>query len=266
MQASVGSDGVTVWLHSGGERHSATVPCAGVVELSDVEKAGALFQSVLEGLPVAEQHEIDRQLVDISGSELATMEPSAAIALVTAASMAACNAGAAAKGVSLYHHIAELAGKSTDDFVVPIPFMAVASGGKRADNHLPAQDILVCGNNALTYAHAMELGSEVIAALHSSLTEIWGVEPEYTAIGSIAPPEEDISESIQLVFEAIQQAGLGERVTMGLHVAPGHGLFSGTPGSVDLYDLNYKTPDVSTGIPVANSLVEPPARQASTMW
>ena len=232
----------TVTVESGGKEHCATVPVHGSsCKPSEAEQAGAMICSVLEGLPVAEQQQVDRELEEMPGSQLAEVDRGAAAALVTAASMAVCRAGAAAAGVPLYHHIATLAGKPTADFVMPIPFIAALSGGKRAGNHLPAQDVLVCANAALTYAHALELGAEVLSVLRGNLTEIWGAVPMTTAIGSLVPPEEDTQEAVQTIYEAIEDAGLGDQVTIGLHVAPAHGLFTGNVESVDLYDLNYKS-------------------------
>ena len=121
--------------------------------------------------------------------------------------MVVAQAGAAAANLPLYHHIAELAERPTEQFVMPIPFMAVLSGGKRSGNRLPVQDILACPNDALTYAEGYELVSELLAVLGNTLTEIEGMEPEETDIGSWAPQEEDATAAMRLAYEPIQDTG-----------------------------------------------------------
>lgn len=167
------------------------------------------------------------------GAELAEIDGNVSAGLTAATSMAVCKAGAAAAGLPLYHHIAQIAQRPTDQFVMPIPFMAVLSGGKRSENVLPVQDILACPNVALTYAEGHELGSELLAVLGNTLQDIEGVEPEQTDVGSWAPQEEDIAASVKLAYEAIQDAGIDGRLTLGVHVAPSAGFFTGD----EKYDL-----------------------------
>jgi enolase len=167
------------------------------------------------------------------GAELAEIDGNVSAGLTAATSMAVCKAGAAVAGLPLYHYIAQVAQRQTDQFVMPIPFMAVLSGGKRSENILPAQDILACPNSALTFAEGHELVSELLAVLGNTLGDIEGMEPEETDVGSWAPQEEDITASVKLAYEAIQDAGIDGRLTLGMHVAPSSGFFTGD----EKYDL-----------------------------
>ena len=132
------------------------------------------------------------------GAELAEVDGNVSAGLTAATSMAVCKAGAAVAGLPLYHHLARVAQRPTDHFVMPIPFMAVLSGGKRSENVLPVQDILACPNSALTFAEGHELVSELLAVLGNTLGDIEGMEPEETDVGSWAPQEEDITASVKL--------------------------------------------------------------------
>ena len=170
---------------------------------------------------------------EMRGAELAEIDGNVSAGLSAATSMAVCKAGAAAAGLPLYHHIAQIAQRPADQFVMPIPFMAVLSGGKRSENVLPVQDILACPNVALTFAEGHELGSELLAVLGNTLQDIEGLEPEQTDVGSWAPQEEDITASVKLAHEAIQDAGIDGRLTLGMHVAPSAGFFTGD----EKYDL-----------------------------
>jgi len=50
--------------------------------------------------------------------------------------LAIARAGAAEKKIPLYEYIAELAGKSTKKFIMPVPAFNVINGGKHAGNKL----------------------------------------------------------------------------------------------------------------------------------
>ena len=53
--------------------------------------------------------------------------------------MAICKAGAGKKGVPLYKHIADLAGMSTNEVIMPMPFFNCINGGVHAGNKLAMQ-------------------------------------------------------------------------------------------------------------------------------
>jgi enolase len=44
-------------------------------------------------------------------------------------SLALSKAGAHSKGVPLYHHLAELSGRPTNKFVMPVPSLNIINGG-----------------------------------------------------------------------------------------------------------------------------------------
>jgi len=55
---------------------------------------------------------------------------------ILAVSLACARAGAAYKKVPLYAYIAELAGRKTDKFVMPVPSLNIINGGAHAGNKL----------------------------------------------------------------------------------------------------------------------------------
>jgi len=55
---------------------------------------------------------------------------------ILAVSLATARAGAATRGVPLYHHLAELAGKPTDKYIMPVPSLNIINGGSHAGNSL----------------------------------------------------------------------------------------------------------------------------------
>lgn len=55
---------------------------------------------------------------------------------ILAVSLATARAGAANRGMPLYQHLAELAGKPTNKFIMPVPSLNIINGGAHAGNSL----------------------------------------------------------------------------------------------------------------------------------
>ena len=58
---------------------------------------------------------------------------------IHAVSMALCRAGAASMQMPLFEYIANLVGRPTDEYVMPVPSSNVINGSSHAGNHLLAQ-------------------------------------------------------------------------------------------------------------------------------
>jgi enolase len=67
-----------------------------------------------------------------------------------AVSLAASKAGAAAKGIPLWKHYAEIAGNPTPD-VLPVPCFNVINGGEHAGNKLAFQEFFIIPTGAETF-------------------------------------------------------------------------------------------------------------------
>lgn len=67
-------------------------------------------------------------------------------------SLAASKAGAAAKGIPLYAHYADLAGNKEEKFTMPVPCFNVINGGSHAGNKLAFQEYFVIPTGAVLSA------------------------------------------------------------------------------------------------------------------
>lgn len=74
-------------------------------------------------------------------------------------SLAVCRAGAAAKKVPLYQHIAQIAGNTT--FVMPVPSFNIINGGSHAGNKCAMQEFMIMPVGAKSFKEAMKMASEV---------------------------------------------------------------------------------------------------------
>lgn len=73
-------------------------------------------------------------------------------------------AGAAAKKVSLYRHIADLAGHGRGP-LMPVPAFNIINGGSHAGNALAMQEFMILPVGATSYSEALRMGAEVYQTL-----------------------------------------------------------------------------------------------------
>ncbi len=123
------------------------------LELRDGDKARFLGKGVLKAVeavngPIAEalvgkdakdQAAIDAVMIELDGTENKSKFGANAILAV---SLANAKAAAAAKGMPLYEHIAELNG-TAGQFSMPLPMMNIINGGEHADNNVDIQEFMI---------------------------------------------------------------------------------------------------------------------------
>ena len=89
--------------------------------------------------------------------------------------MATARAGAASRGVPLYQHLAELAGKPTDRYVMPVPSLNIINGGAHAGNALEMQEFMILPTGAESFGESLRLGTEVYHSLAKLLKKMFGL-------------------------------------------------------------------------------------------
>jgi len=153
-------------------------------------------------------------------------------------SMAVCKAGAAAKGMPLYKHIAELAGNPTDKMYMPVPAFNIINGGSHAGNKLAMQEFMILPVGAASFTEAMKMGSEVYHNLKTVIKAKYGQDAcNVGDEGGFAPNILENKEGLDLVVEAIEKAGYTGKVKIGMDVAASEFWLE----SEKVYDLDFKT-------------------------
>jgi len=84
---------------------------------------------------------------------------------ILAVSLATARAGAHSRGIPLYMHLAELAGKPTNKFVMPVPSLNIINGGAHAGNELEIQEFMILPTGADSFKESLRLGTEVYHSL-----------------------------------------------------------------------------------------------------
>jgi enolase len=230
---SRGNPTVEVDIMSGGQLHRASVPSGAstgayeAVELRDqgerymgkgvlgaVSNVNDKIAPKILGMDPTDQTAIDNLMNEMDGtSNKATLGANAILGV----SLAAAKAGAAAKGVPLYRHFADLAGNK--ELIMPVPCFNVINGGSHAGNKLAFQEYFVVPTGAKSFSEGMIMGTEVYHNLAKILKKKFGGDATLIGDeGGFAPPC-DCRSGLELVVEAIKAAGYEGKCTVGLDVA-----------------------------------------------
>ena len=118
-------------------------------------------------------------------------------------------------GLPLYQY---LGGPNAKE--LPVPMMNVLNGGAHADNNVDFQEFMVMPVGAETFSDALRMGSEVFHSLKKVLKGR-GLGTGYGDEGGFAPNLGSNEEAIQVIVEAIEQAGYkpGEEIYIALDPA-----------------------------------------------
>jgi enolase len=180
--------------------------------LKAVENVNEVISKKIEGMNVYEQAKIDATMIKLDGTENKGKLGANAMLGV---SLAVAKAAAASLGMSLYNYIGGVNAKE-----LPVPMMNIMNGGKHADSSLSVQEFMIMPVGAKTFSECMRMGVEVYHNLKKVLKSkgySTGVGDE----GGFAPNLGSEEEAVELIIEAIKQAGYkpGEDVCLALDVA-----------------------------------------------
>ncbi|KAG5929657.1 Enolase [Claviceps africana] len=191
---------------------------------------------IKEDIDVRDQSKIDAFLNGLDGTENKTKLGANAILGV---SLAVAKAGAAAKGVPLYAHISDLAG-TKKPYVLPVPFMNVLNGGSHAGGRLAFQEFMIVPSDAPTFSEAMRQGAEVYQKLKTLAKKKYGQSAGNVGDeGGVAPDIQSAEEALDLITDAIEQAGYTGKIKIAMDVASSE--FYKTDAKK--YDLDFKNPE-----------------------
>src|SRR5208282_1478921 len=164
------------------------------------------------GMQAEEQGAIDHKMIDLDGTPNKAKLGANAILAV---SMAAARAAAQSQQTPLYRY---LGGVSAN--LLPVPQMNILNGGAHADNSVDPQEFMIVPYGAPSFAEALRMGAEVFHTLKNVLKKR-GYSTAVGDEGGFAPNLKSNDEALDVVIEAIQQAGYkpGEQVGIALDPA-----------------------------------------------
>ena len=180
--------------------------------LKAVENVNSEIAEALGGMDAADQRSIDAKMIELDGTPNKGRLGANAILAV---SMAAARACANAFDLPLYRYLGG-AGANT----LPVPMMNILNGGAHADNNVDFQEFMVMPVGAPSFSEALRWGVEVFHTLKGVLKKR-GYNTAVGDEGGFAPSVKSNVEAIEVVLEAIQQAGYkpGEDISIALDPA-----------------------------------------------
>ncbi len=184
--------------------------------LKAIEAVNGPIAQALLGKDAKDQATVDQIMIDLDGTENKSKFGANAILAV---SLANAKAAAAAKGMPLYAHIAELNG-TPGVYSMPLPMMNIINGGEHADNNVDIQEFMIQPVGAKTLKEAVRMGAEVF----HNLAKVLKSKGYNTAVGDeggFAPNLKSNAEALEVIAEAVAAAGykLGTDITLAMDCA-----------------------------------------------
>lgn len=194
--------------------------------LKAVENVNTTIADELVGMNVLDQVAIDKVMIGLDGTENKGKLGANAMLGV---SLACAQAAAKFLGMSLYQYIGGINAK-----VLPVPMMNIINGGSHADNNVDLQEFMIMPAGAQTFSEALRMCSEVFHTLKGILNKkglATGVGDE----GGFAPNLNSNEEAIQVIIEAIKEAGYEAGKEMFIALDPASSEFFNT--ETNMYEL-----------------------------
>ena len=184
--------------------------------LKAIEAVNGPIAQALLGKDAKDQAAIDQIMIDLDGTENKSKFGANAILAV---SLANAKAAAAAKGMPLYAHIANLNG-TPGVYSMPVPMMNIINGGEHADNNVDIQEFMVQPVGAKTFSDGLRMGTEIFHHLKAVL-KARGLNTAVGDEGGFAPNLASNEDALAAIAEAVEKAGykLGTDVTLALDCA-----------------------------------------------
>ena len=180
--------------------------------LKAVANVNSVISEALIGWDALDQIGIDQRMIELDGTENKKKLGANAILGV---SLAVAKAAAQSTQQPLYRY---LGGAGAN--LLPAPMMNIVNGGEHADNSVDVQEFMVMPLGFQRFSEALRCGCEIF----HHLKKVLKAKKLNTAVGDeggFAPDLGSNAEALELIMEAIEQAGYqpGQQVQIALDVA-----------------------------------------------
>jgi len=204
-----------------------------------------------------DQTSLDHKLITLDGTPNKSHLGANAILGV---SLAFAHATARAEGVELFEYFGKLTsaqavrdpisgsleiGSRTASHSFPVPMFNILNGGRHADS-VDLQEFMVVPTGAPNFKEALRFGEEIYQALKKILTAK-GLDTDIGDEGGFAPNLEKSTQALDLIVEAIEQAGYTDKVSIALDVAASELRVGDLPdGKTGHYELKKEKEEFTT--------------------
>ena len=191
--------------------------------LKAVNNVNDILARELGGMDSLDQAGIDQRMIELDGTE---NKKSLGANAILGVSLAVAHAAAEHCGLPLYKYLGGPGAR-----LLPAPMMNIINGGAHADNAVDVQEFMVMPLGFDSFSAALQAGVETFHQLKKVLKG----KKLNTSVGDeggFAPDLKSNAEALDLILEAIQQAGYkpGEQIMIAVDVA-----------ATEFYDAKKKT-------------------------
>ncbi|PIR02091.1 MAG: phosphopyruvate hydratase [Candidatus Nealsonbacteria bacterium CG_4_9_14_0_2_um_filter_37_38] len=181
-----------------------------------VRNINKIIQPKLKGKDAINQKEIDDLMIEMDGTKNKSKFGANAMVGV---SQACCRAGAAAKNIPLYRHIAQLYENVSRSIKLPIPCFNIVNGGAHAGNELDIQEFMIV-SQLKSFREALQIASEIYHELKNIIKEKYiDLAINVGDEGGFAPPVRVPEEALDLILKAAENLGYNKDLKIILDVA-----------------------------------------------
>jgi enolase len=180
--------------------------------LRAVEHVNGPLAEAVEDLDARDQLGVDQSLIDADGTD---NKSNLGANAMLAVSLAVAHAASEASGLPLYQYLGGCGARE-----LPVPMMNILNGGAHADNSVDFQEFMVMPVGFATFSEGLRAGVEIF----HTLKKVLGTKGLSTAVGDeggFAPDLASNREALELIMEAIEQAGYaaGDQIALAMDVA-----------------------------------------------
>lgn len=180
--------------------------------LKAVENINKIIAPEIEGLESLDQRRIDMRLLELDGTpDKSNLGANALLGV----SMAVAKAAAQFCGLPLYQYLGGVGAVE-----LPVPMLNILNGGAHADNSVDLQEFMIMPVGAPSFREALRMSAEIFHTLKAVLKGK-GYSTAVGDEGGFAPNLKSNEEALQVIMEAIEQAGYtaGEDIYIALDPA-----------------------------------------------
>ena len=183
--------------------------------LKAVQNINSIISKKLVGMDCASQKEIDSLMLELDGTENKSKLGANAILAV---SMSVAQAGAYCSGKKLYSHLQSLSSRKS--LSLPVPQMNVINSGKHTGVDNDIQEHMIIPTGFRTFSDALRAGTETYHTLKNILKKKYGMKAILLGDeGGFAPPIKTVGERLEILMQAIKEAGYEGKIKLALDCA-----------------------------------------------
>jgi enolase len=179
--------------------------------LKAVENINGPIAKAVTGTDATLQAKVDQLMLDADGTPNKGKLGANAILAV---SMATARAAAASQKAPLFRYLG-----GVNACTLPVPMMNIINGGAHADNSVDMQEFMIVPYGASKFSEALRMGAEIFHTLKTVLKKR-GYSTAVGDEGGFAPMLKSNEEALEVVLEAISQAGYKPGDQVGIALDP----------------------------------------------